>query len=488
MDVQRLISDVSLSWETQILEALRRHIEIPAKSRDFDLDWFEHGFIGQALENARSWCEKHVPSGSQIEVITHYLDETGKHRTPLLYVEIPATGGCEQTVLLYGHLDKQPEGGPWDASRGLDPWKAVDLHDEQGHRLYGRGGADDGYAVFAAVCALTCLEQQGVPHARAVILIETGEESGSPDLPFYLDLLRPKIGTPSLIVALDSGCGTYDRLWLTTSLRGVLVGTLDVQVLAEAVHSGDAGGVVPDSFRIARHLLGAIEDSATGLMIHSLYADIPQAIYTQARIVAQIIGMEFINHFSWVDTPPSSTSTEWLVEQIINRTWRPSLAVTGADGLPLICDAGNVLRTGTRLKLSIRIPPMVDHQAAVRIVKSAIKHRGCPLGAKIALTFTSRPSWKCPDETPWFTDALSETSQAIFGKEPVRMGEGGTIPFMAQLSDAYPDAQFMITGVLGPGSNAHGPNEFIHVDYAKKLTASVACMLAHQTRVFSSQQ
>ena len=179
-------------------------------------------------------------------------------RTPVIFIEIPGSR-TPTTVLLYGHLDKQPEMTGW--AEGLGPWEPV----LKGDKLYGRGGADDGYAMFGALARASwrCTSRAS-PHARCVILIEACEESGSYDLPSYVDHLAARIGAPSLVVCLDSGCGNYDQLWLTTSLRGLTGGALTVQVLTEGVHSGDASGVVPASFRIVRALLSRLEDGATG--------------------------------------------------------------------------------------------------------------------------------------------------------------------------------------------------------------------------------
>src|ERR1700749_1144087 len=169
---------------------------------------------------------------------------------------------------------------------GFGPW----VPRIEGDKLYGRGGADDGYAMFGALTALLALHEQGVPHASCVIVIEACEESGSYDLPHYIDHLAARIGSPSLVVCLDSGCGNYDQLWLTTSLRGGLIGTLTVRVLDEGVHSGDASGVVPSSFRVFRQLISRIEDEATGeMLLPELAVQVPADRLSQATKASAIL-------------------------------------------------------------------------------------------------------------------------------------------------------------------------------------------------------
>jgi acetylornithine deacetylase/succinyl-diaminopimelate desuccinylase-like protein len=399
-------------------------------------------------------------------------------RTPVLVFEVPATRSVEDagTVLLYGHLDKQPEMTGW--REGFGPWIPVI---EDG-KLYGRGSADDGYAVFAALSAIGALEAEGLPHARCVGIIETCEESGSYDLPAYLEMLAPRLGPVDFVVGLDSGCGDYERLWVTTSLRGIAAGTLTVDVLNEGVHSGDASGIVPSSFRIARHLLDRLEDSATGRILpSSFYAQIPAERVQQSAAAAAIMGDIVFRKYPFAGgTTPMVRERS---EAILNRTWRPALSVVGADGLPSIANAGNVLRPRTSLKLSLRLPPTIDGERATQDLK-ALLEADPPHGATVRFEADQDASgWNAPATSPWLTSALEAASTAHYRKAAAAMGEGGTIPFMAMLGRQFPEAQFLITGVLGPQSNAHGPNEFLHVPYAKKLTACVADTLAaHASR------
>jgi len=457
---------ISQFWDDAIVPALVEYIRIPAKSPHFDTAWQKNGYIDAAVELAAAWCRKHAVPGMKLEVVR--LDG----RTPVLLLEVPAFNcSSTQTVLMYGHLDKQPEMIGW--REGYGPWSPL-IKDG---KLYGRGGADDGYAVFASLAALRALHEEKRPHARTVALIECCEESGSYDLPFYLELLEKRIGIPALVVGLDSGCGNYEQLWSTTSLRGLINGVLTVEVLTEGVHSGDASGVVASSFRIARMLLERIDAPDTGVVKHSAFhAQIPPERAAQAKRAAEVLGEEIWRKFPFV--PNMQPMQADLADLVLNRTWRPFLAVTGADGLPAPASAGNVLRPKTELVLSLRLPPTVNAESTARQLK-AILEADPPYGARVTFKFGhAGTGWHAPQNAPWLEKAVDESSRKHYGKPAMWMGEGGTIPFMAMLGAKYPKAQFLITGVLGPHSNAHGPNEFLHIDYAKRLTACVADVLA----------
>lgn len=455
------------AWEDSIVPALTEYIRIPAKSPHFDAGWAAHGHIDSAVQLAEDWCRRQPIDGMAVEVVRL------EGRTPVLLIEIP--GEAAGTVLLYGHLDKQPEMSGWDADKG--PWEPL-LVDG---RLYGRGGADDGYAVFASLTAVRALREQGIPHARCLVLIETCEESGSYDLPAYMEALAERIGDPALVVCLDSGCGNYEQLWLTTSLRGVAAGDLAVDVLSEGVHSGDASGVVPSSFRIVRHLLDRLEDAATGAVRPAaLHAAIPEERREQARDAADVLGETVYTKFPFVDG--AGPMADIGAELVLNRTWRPALSVTGANGLPALADAGNVLRPGTALRLSMRLPPTVDGDEATGQLQSLLESNP-PYGARVRFApAQATTGWNAPPLALWLEQAVDRASRDWFGKPPVAMGEGGTIPFMAMLGERFPNAQFLITGVLGPHSNAHGPNEFLHVATGKRLTGVVASVIAAHAR------
>lgn len=462
LDARAALAHSEIVWEDSILPALERYIAIPNRSPAFDPQWREHGHMERAVSLIADWCRARPVPGLTLEVVRL------PNRTPLILMEAPGDGS--ETVLLYGHLDKQPEMTGW--SDGLGPWTPV----RRGDRLYGRGGADDGYSAFAAVTALELLARAAARRARCVVLIEACEESGSGDLPAYVDHLAARIGQPSLVVALDSGCGNYDQLWGTTSLRGLLGGTLRVEILREGVHSGDASGVVPSSFRILRALLSRLEDERTGeVRVPELHASIPADRTAQAEAAAAVLGDSVSSRFPFV--AGARPMGERAAERVLARTWRPTLSITGIDGVPPLGSAGNVLRPATAAKLSLRLPPTVDGDAAAVAVKRVLE-ADPPYGARV--TFHPElpgQGWNAPPFAGWLERAMGEASHAYWGRPAVFMGEGGTIPFMGMLGAKFPAAQFLITGVLGPGANAHGPNEFLHVPTAKRLTCAVARVL-----------
>ena len=466
-DADRIREFVASKWDAEIVPQLVEYIRIPNKSPMFDADWVANGHMENAVQLMESWARAQDIPGMQLEVIRL------EGRTPLIFIEVPAANGGrdDDCVLLYGHLDKQPEMTGWDDDKG--PWIPV----LEGDRLYGRGGADDGYAIYGSLTSVMALRAQGAAHARCVILIEACEESGSYDLPAYVDHLADRIGKPSLVVCLDSGCGNYEQLWCTTSLRGMAGGNLTVKVLDEGVHSGDASGIVPSSFRIIRELLSRIEDEATGkVLLEGLHVDIPYERRAQAGKVAEVLGTEVYDKFPFLDgmTPMSGD----LTELVLNRTWRPALSITGADGIPPLASAGNVLRPHTALKLSMRLPPTLDGKRGGELLQDALLSDP-PYGAEVSLKLEKASTgWNAPSLAPWLEAAIDQSSQEFFGKPAMYMGEGGTIPFMGMLGEKFPGAQFMITGVLGPHSNAHGPNEFLHIPMGKGVTACVARVLA----------
>jgi acetylornithine deacetylase/succinyl-diaminopimelate desuccinylase-like protein len=467
MNADRNRSLVAETWDSSIVAALEQYIRIPNQSPLFDPDWKRNGYMNQAVALARSWVESQQIHGLTIEV--HELEG----RTPVIFMEVE--GDSSGTVLMYGHLDKQPAMVGWE--EGLGPWTPV-LRDG---KLYGRGGADDGYAIFATIASIGAVQKQGLPHARIVVLIECCEESGSIDLPAYIDLLSDRIGTPGLVICLDSGCGNYDQLWMTTSLRGSIVGNLHVDVLTEGVHSGDASGIVPSSFRVIRMLLERLEDARTGTIVPEwLHVEVPADRLEEAKATARVLDDEVWSKFPFIDSmqPVSKDPLELL----LNRTWRPALSYIGQAGLPDLVQGGNVLRPRTSIKLSLRIPPSLDATDLERRMKELLENDP-PYGAKV--TFEAEKGgagWVAPSIAPWLSDSVERASQTYFGKGAMTFGEGGSIPFMGMLGARYPDAQFLITGVLGPQSNAHGPNEFLSIPYAKALTAAVAQVLVDERR------
>jgi acetylornithine deacetylase/succinyl-diaminopimelate desuccinylase-like protein len=465
IDAHKTTAYVERVWSETILPTLHDYIRIPSQSPAFDPEWEAYGYMDHAVELAAAWVRSRPLRGAHLEILRI------PGRTPVVLIEIAGTK--PGTVLLYGHLDKQPPFEGWDESRGLGPWTPVLL----GDRLYGRGGADDGYAIFASVAAVEALQAQDAEHPRIVVLVECSEESGSPDLPAYLEAYGERLGTPDLVVCLDSGCGDYERLWMTTSLRGLLVGDLHVSVLSEGVHSGDASGVVPSSFRIARLLLERLEEAKTGQLLPAeLHAGIPAERHAEAERTARVLGDSL-----WQKMPRLGLIEPMVadpVEQLLNRTWRPTLSVTAAAGLPPLASGGNVLRPFTSLRLSLRLPPSVDGKKAAETVRELLE-RDPPYGARVRFEGRGGESgWEAPPTAEWLQAAVERASRAFFSNEPCSYGEGGSIPFMGMLGRRFPAAQFLITGVLGPHSNAHGPNEFLHVPTAKALTCSVAHVIA----------
>ncbi|HEX8254915.1 MAG TPA: M20 family metallopeptidase [Thermoanaerobaculia bacterium] len=467
MNAERNRTLVDETWKTSIVPALEQYIRIPNQSPLFDPEWKKNGHMDAAVALARKWVEAQGIKGLTIEV--HEIEQ----RTPVIFMEIE--GDASSTVLMYGHLDKQPAMVGWE--EGLGPWTPV----VRDGKLFGRGGADDGYATFATIAAIKSVQQQGIAHSRIVVLIECCEESGSVDLPAYIDLLSDRIGTPGLVICLDSGCGNYDQLWMTTSLRGSIVGNLTVEVLTEGVHSGDASGIVPSSFRIIRKVLERLEDADTGRIIPEwLHVEVPPERLAEAEATARVLGDEVWSKFPFFgDTQPVSKDP---LELLLNRTWRPALSYIGQAGMPDLVQGGNVLRPKTSIKLSLRIPPSMDATDLERKMKELLESDP-PYGARV--TFEAEKGgagWVAPKTAPWLEESVARASQTYFGKEAMTFGEGGSIPFMGMLGAKYPDAQFLITGVLGPQSNAHGPNEFLHIPYATALTACVAQVLSDERK------
>jgi len=465
MDVTKLRENIEHRWDDGILEQLKAYVRIPNRSPVFDRDWSAHGHMERAVNLVADWCRAQPIPGMRVEV--RRLPE----HTPVLFVDVP--GELPGSVLLYGHLDKQPEFTGW--LPGLSPWEPV-IRDG---KLYGRGGADDGYAAFSSLAAIAALKAQGVRLPRCVLLIEASEESGSIDLPAHLDALGDAIGDPALVVCLDAECGNYEQLWCTTSLRGNLTGRLEVRVLTEGVHSGMATGIAPAPFRLLEQILARVENAVSGeILLDELQVVIPEDRRAQIRAAARVLGASVAGKIPFASgTRPLSNDP---VELLINSTWRATLAVTGADGLPPIASAGNVLLPAITLKLSLRLPPTCDPERAGAALRTALEHDP-PYNAQVH--FEAEPGtggWNAPPFAPWLERALHSASQALFGRDAVHVGSGGTIPFMGMLGKRFPRTQFFVTGVLGPQSNAHGPNEFLHIDYAKRLTACVALVLADE--------
>jgi acetylornithine deacetylase/succinyl-diaminopimelate desuccinylase-like protein len=462
MLTSQLTTHIEAFWDREILPALQEYIRIPNESPLFDPDWQAHGHMQRAVALVADWIRRQDIAGGTLQVL-----QDGD-RTPLLLLEFP--GQIPDTVLMYGHLDKQPPMVGWRDD--LDPWTP---HLDADGRLYGRGGADDGYAVFAALATVKALKDQGQPHGRIVILIECSEESGSCDLPHYINTYAAHLGTPNLVICLDSGCGNYEQLWSTTSLRGLINLNVQVEVLHEGVHSGLAGGIVPNPFTILRTLLDRLEDARTGaIRLPELRVPIPEERIRQAEKAARVLGGAIVDDFPLLEGV--QVLAEDPVELLLNGSWRPVLAVTGQDGMPSVTQAGNVLLPQLAYKLSLRLPPTLQAEQATASVKRLLE-TDPPFGARITVTGGGANGWNAPPLAPWLAEVTDASSREFFGKEACYLGLGGSIPFMAMLGERFPQAQFLITGVLGPHANAHGPNEFLHTPYAKKLNGCLVRVL-----------
>lgn len=462
-NLKSINEEISKTWDNSITPQLMEYIKIPNKSPAYDPQWQTHGYMDKAMQLIVNWCKQQPIHNIKLTVLQE------ENRTPLLYIDIE--GQCDETIVMYGHMDKQPEMAGW--REGFGPWIPVLQED----KLYGRGSSDDGYSVFAALTAIAALQRHQIPHARCVILIEACEESGSYDLPFYLNYLKKHIGKPTLVICLDSDCGNYQQMWLTTSLRGLVGGTLKIAVLEEGMHSGTGSGVVPSTWMVLRQLLDRIENAKTGkILIKAFQATIPKHCIEAAKQTARAYGKKFFDNYPFLSgVKPTATK---LHELLLNHTWRPQLSVTGIDGLPPIANAGNVTVPHLAVQLSIRIPPSVDAKKAAAVLKTVLE-KNPPFKAKVSFTADHLVrGCELPKPSAWLASAVETASSHFFGKPAAYFGTGGCIPFIRMLGERYPKAQFVVTGVLGPKSNAHGPNEFLHLPMAKKITGCVAAIIA----------
>lgn len=463
MDSAKLKSAVSKIWDESGIPALSKFVEIPCKSPPFNPDWQTNGTFDKAINLFIDWATSQGIPGVKGEAIRL------EGRTPLLFIEVPGT--IDKTILFYGHMDKMPESEGWD--EGLGPWKPVLKND----RLYGRGAADDGYAALAPIIAIKALREQNLPYAKCVIVMEGTEECGSPDFPPYLDIIQKRIGCPDIVFALDAGGETYSQIWTVSSLRGLINGTLKIDILKTGVHSGNGSGVAASTFRIARQLLSRIEDEVSGkMLLPEFWVDIPPERIEQARAVANVIGKNLYEKIPFVES--AKPVTDDVHQLLLNQTWRPFMEIIGAEGLPQIKQAGNVLRASTSLQVSIRIPPMLDPNKLAAKLKETLE-KDPPYGAKVEYTLAqAAPGWNAPSLAPWLEQVLEKGSKDYFGDSVIFSGMGGAIGVINKMNTVFPEAQFIVTGVLCPGTNEHVANESLCIKSVKSITCVVAEILA----------
>ena len=464
LDLGRLMDRSEEIWESSILPSLSDFIGIKALSPLFEPNWAEMGELDATIELFCQWLDDQGIEGMSYE--KHRIGEL----SPVLIVTIEGTGPGE--VIFYSHLDKQPS-KPELWSEGLHPLKAV----RRDPWLYGRGSVDDGYGGYLCATSVRLLQEAGTPHPRCTMIIETCEESGSFDLPPYLEELTERLGNPDMVVVLDSGGPDYDHIWMTEALRGLVSGTLSVKVSHEGIHSGNSGGSIPSSFRIQRILLDRVEDSSSGkVTIPEMHVEIPEEVWENAIALRDIVGDSIWEQFPTVDTLRKASET--TEDMIVAMNWEPTLSIIGADGIPSVQDAGNVLRTNTDLKLSFRIPPGVDSESAIASAKEILE-KDPPYGAEVTFTPDScADGFHAPPLDGPISEAINEASMELTGLPPLATWTGGTIPFMAMMQGKYPEAMFLCTGTSGPGNNAHGPDEKLHIPSSKRLTVALSATIA----------
>eukprot|EP00824_Muranothrix_gubernata_P021667 TRINITY_DN479_c0_g1_i1.p1 TRINITY_DN479_c0_g1~~TRINITY_DN479_c0_g1_i1.p1 ORF type:complete len:483 (+),score=91.68 TRINITY_DN479_c0_g1_i1:3-1451(+) len=462
---QQIKSFVEKNWEESVLPSLKDFIRIPNITPTLDSTWETNGNAEKAVKLVYDWVEKQNLKGAKMEI----LKEPGKPHT--IFIEIDAQGGNTKNVMLYAHMDKMPPSeGEWD--EGLSPYEPV-IKDGL---MYGRGCADDGYGVYACILPIKACQEMGIPHPRCVIVFESAEESASLHLTYYIEKLKDRIKTPDLIVCLDSGAGDYDHLWITSTLRGCMNIGMKVSLMEKGVHSGDGSGVVPDSFRICRVLLDRLEDPKTGVVIDEFQSPLSEKREKQLRESAKILGKTLVEDMPLLEgCKPFHPD---VTEMVINKSWKAMLCITGAESLPNLENAGNVLRPTTTLKMSMRLPPPLNPYKAMEKAKEILS-KDVPHNAKVEFIGNfCAPGLECPMLSPELEKSLDDSAKTFMGHPALYMGEGGSIPFMAMLHEMYPSTQIIVTGILGPGNNAHGPNEMLNIDYTKKLMMCITKVFA----------
>ncbi|CDW83647.1 peptidase m20 [Stylonychia lemnae] len=458
-DTATIVDEHYDSW---FVPGLSDFVRVPNLTMMADNNFATNGLIQQAMECVDNYINKLDVQGLK----RHVFHPEGSN--PLVVYVIDGSEGATRNVMLYGHLDKQPWGAGWE--EGLAP------NDPQirGDYMYGRGSSDDGYSAFATMLAVKSIQLAGGKLPRVVLVLETEEESGSPNLIPLLNLAEDVIGKPDACFCMDSGALDYDQLWLTSSLRGVCNVDLTIEGGKVGYHSGETGGIIPETFRVARALLNRLDNCDTGRVTEDLQVPVPDFKQQEADSLSEKYGDKLFKKYN-LNEGVQYINEDNIPELYLNKVWRPNLSITGAEGLPPIAAAGNVLRPKTTIRCSMRLCPAFDAHEAEKIITNKLT-TDVPYNAKVTVSGGHAGNGWCQKHLQeWLHNALTEAGHKFFGgKDYGSFGEGGSIPFLNELQKKYPDTQIVAMGLVGPGANIHGPNENINLVYAKKLVKTLA--------------
>lgn len=495
IDINDLLTTIDKFWKSSIKSDFEQFVRIESITPQYVMGSTAEKLKGicEALNLAMDWVNKQsdlnatltagIPQGSPCAANqAHETVETdAAHLTPILLIQIPGTAPeGSGSVLMYGHWDKQAiaDVKAWNEPKGSMKTGPFQPNIANG-RLYGRGTADDGYALFFSIAAIQALRANGIPYPTVNFILDFDEEGGSVNLERYLEKFSFKIGTPDLCITLDSGAGDYNRIWNTTTERGIVTGTLTVKVLTDSVHSGDGSGIIPNPQRIMRHLLSRLEDPVTGKILPSEFqVEVPATYLADVFSQATNIVPSTIKGFPWFGYATTAASNP--VELILNRIWRAGLAVTGVDGLPSTAAANNVVVGSVSYQLSLRLPPPLRIDEVQRQLKDLFE-KDPPYGATVTYDYEGAPAangWMSPPQPRWLSEAIDQASQVLFQQPSAPLGDGGTQPVLAILKEKFKETLFFASGVAGPGNNEHAANENLNIKYAEQLSACEAYVLS----------
>ncbi|CAI2368334.1 unnamed protein product [Moneuplotes crassus] len=462
MDTEKSKKFIEDNFQSMFLDPISEFIKVPNLTPSFDPEFQTNGLIEQAIDNVKGYAESMDIPGLKF----HVHNEEG--RAPMALIEIPGNG--KKNIMVYGHLDKQPHMEGW--TEGTGPTTPTII----GDKLYGRGSTDDGYVSFATLTAVKNILDQGQEIPRIVLVLEAEEESGSKDLVYLLEKCKDIIKTPDVCLCCDSGALDYKTLWLTSSLRGSMGMNVKVSIAKDAFHSGICGGAMPETFRIANNLLDRLEDPITKRM-EKFEVEIEDRFKEEAKNIVGLVGTDLYKDFKLLEgcRPIHHDNLE---EMYLNINWRPALAVCGADGLPTLSKAGNVVRASTSLRLKIRLPPSLDaKEMCDEVVKTLSED--VPFGAKIEFDDVSSGSgWVMKDLKEETSKAIHESSEEFYEKKAGLYGIGGSIPFLKTLEGIYPETEILAMGVGGNDCNIHAPDETLDIPYMKKFIPTLSHILA----------